>query len=318
MEEPEKKKSPLISKLAASGISRRDFIKYCSGLVATLALPRCGDDVAETIEDAVSGKPAVVWLNGQDCNGCSINFLNLDDDPERGTPSIASLILDIISLRYHEPVMAGSGEVAEAVKRQTVEAGGYILVVEGSIPDADDRYCVVGGEPIRETLLAAAANAAHIVALGSCAATGGVVKGTVTGGKPVSHYVSDRQVINLPMCPANGEHLLLTIVHLLTEGQPPELDAEGRPLMFFESSVHAHCVRFPAFSSGNFLSDWNDPAQKGYCLLNMGCRGPSARSDCSVRKFNGGLTMCTEAGAPCQACGESAYYDGTPIYKPTA
>ena len=317
MDDSNRNKSTLFAKLEASGISRRDFIKYCGGLVAALSLPRCGDDAATTLEEAAGGKPAVIWLNAQDCNGCSINFLNLEEDSERGTPSIASVILDTISLRYHEAVMAGSGDVAEGAKHDAIEEGGYILVVEGSIPDADDRYCLVGGESVRETLQAAAANAAYIVALGSCATTGGVVKDMVTVGKPVSDYVPDKTVINLPMCPANGEHLLLTIVHLLTEGQPPELDSQGRPVMFFEDSVHLHCVRLPAFADGNFLTDWNDPAQKDYCLLEMGCRGPFAQSDCPTRKFNGGLTMCTEAGAPCQACAESSYYDGTPIYKST-
>ncbi|MCU0693160.1 MAG: hydrogenase small subunit [Polyangiaceae bacterium] len=300
------------------GVSRRAFMRFCASLVAALAVPGCsGEQAAEVLREAAGGKPAVLWLNGQDCNGCSIEFLNLDDDEQRGTPSIARVILEKISLRYHEALMAGSGHVAEQTKADVIASGGYILVVEGAIPGADDRYCVVGGASIREVLLEAARNAAFVIALGSCAATGGIVARTPTQGRPVRTIVTTRPVINLPMCPASAEHLLLTIVHLMTTNAAPELDEQGRPTMFFgaDHSVHEACKRLPAFLQGKYLTDWNDPSQKDYCLVLRGCRGPVTRSDCSGRKFNGGVAVCTEVGSPCQGCAESSYYDGTPLYQ---
>ena len=303
------------------GVGRRAFLWWCAGLAAALSTSGCSEeDAANALtnagKDAGAGKPPVLWLTAQDCNGCSINFLNLDRDDERGIPSISSVILDTISLRYHEAIMSGSGHVAEAAKARTIEEGGYILVVEGAIPGDDDRYCVVGGVPIRETLLEAAAGASFVIALGSCATSGGIVAGTPTHGKPVHEILPDRPIIRLPMCPANGEHLLLTIVHLLTEGTVPDLDEQGRPTWFFggENSVHLHCSRLPAFLADEFLTDWNDPAQKSYCLLLKGCKGPSTKSDCTKRRFHGGITVCTDVGSPCQGCAESTYYDGKPLY----
>jgi len=329
----------LLARLELHGITRRSFLGYCGALAAALGLPGCSDDGAAGTSDAgpgpgaggadatqvadalgaaadagARGKPAVLWLAAQDCNGCSISFLNLDEDPQRKMPSIAAVLLDTISLRYHEPVMAGTGEVAETVKEDTIAAGGYILVVEGAIPEKDDRFCLVGGAPVRETVLAAAKNASHVIALGSCAATGGVVRNTVTAGRPVTHFVKDRTVINLPMCPASHEHLLLTIVHLLTENKPPRLDAQGRPEIFFAESVHFRCPRLKSFAAGKFLTDWNDPAQKDYCLLQKGCRGPATHADCPTRGFNGGVSFCTAIGSPCQGCAEDSYYDGKPLY----
>jgi hydrogenase small subunit len=325
----------LRAKLELHGISRRDFLGYCGALAAAIGLPACSDDsdgtrkdagpagggdaqVADALADAADagarGKPTVLWLAGQDCNGCLISFLNLDDDPARKTPSIASVLLDTISLRYHEAVMAATGEVAETVKEGTIKAGGYILIVDGAIPTADDRYCLVGGVPVRETMLKAAKNASHIIALGSCATSGGVTRNTVSAGRPVTHFIKDRTVINLPMCPANGEHLLLTVVHLLTQKTPPKLDKQGRPEMFFSESVHFRCPRLKSFAAGKFLTDWNDPAQKDYCLLQKGCKGPATHADCPTRGFNGGVSHCTAVGAPCQGCAEDSFYDGKPLY----
>lgn len=318
-QDPRDEKDPLLSRLRLHGISRRDFFAYCGGLAAALALPGCSaDKTAKTLSDAGThtgkGKPAVLWLNAQDCNGCSISFLNLDQDDQRQMPSVASVILDTISLRYHEPVMASSGHLAEQAKSDTIAEGGYILVVEGAIPESNDRFCVVGGAPIRETLLAAADKASFIIALGSCAVSGGVVRDMVTRGRPVSHFVTGKTVINLPMCPANHEHLLLTIVGLLTEKTPPALDEHNRPLQFFEKTVHLLCSRLPRFSEGKFLSDWNDPVQKDYCLLNKGCKGPSTHADCPERGFNGGISNCTAIGSPCQGCAAETYYDGKSLY----
>ncbi len=307
------------TRMELSGVSRRDFMKYCGGLAAALGLAGCdGKKTQQTLEDAGNntgdGKPAVVWLNGQDCNGCSIAFLNLEEDAGAGLPSIATVLLDTISLRYHEAVMAGSGHVAEDSKAEAIAAGGYILVVEGAIPDADDRYCVIGGVPFRQTLQEAAAGAAHIIALGSCATGGGIVRETPTQGRPVTDIITDRTIINLPGCPANHEHLLLTIVHLLTEEQAPALDARNRPTQFYTGWVHDDCPRRPAFDAGNFLTDWNDPAQRDFCLMERGCRGPTTRGDCSTRGVTGSAGNCTASGAPCQGCTNHLYYDGNPLY----
>lgn len=328
---PDLRLERLIARLELQGVSRRDFLGYCATLAAALGLPGCSDSgtrspasdagdmrVADALADAADGgargKPVVLWIAGQDCNGCLVSFLNLDEDPVRQTPSIASVLLDVISLRYHEAVMAGTGEVAEAVKRNTITAGGYILVVDGAIPSADDRYCTVGGVPVRQTVLQAATNATFVIALGSCASSGGVVRDTVTAGRPVSHFVKDRPVINLPMCPANGEHLLITLVGLLADNKVPALDSQGRPLSLFGTSIHAQCPRLESFVQGRLLSDWNDPAQQGHCLLAKGCRGPATQGDCPTRKFNGGVSFCTEAGSPCQGCADAGFYDGKPLY----
>jgi len=56
-------------------------------------------------------------------------------------------VLDLLSWEYHELVMAGAGHQAEAALETVVrkEKGKFLVVVEGTVPLADDDwYCTVG------------------------------------------------------------------------------------------------------------------------------------------------------------------------------
>jgi len=309
-------KDDLERKVPCFGISRRDFLKYCGGVTAILSLPGAGlgrmltgEEVAEKLE-AAAAKPPVIWLEGQDCAGCSISFLNSE------TPPIADIILDTLSIRYHESVMAASGHVSDEALVKAVKAGGYVLVVEGSIPSADDRFYMVGGKPFRRMVEECAEGAAAIIAVGACAAFGGIPRSTPSAGKPVSHYVKNKPIINLPMCPAHHEHIVETVVYFLTKGSAPELDKLGRPKMFFGKTVHDQCERKEHFDRDEYLSDWNDPKTKNWCLAEKGCKGPDTYSDCPTRLWNSKTSYCIACGAPCQGCAEPSFYgENTPLYE---
>jgi len=124
------------------GISRRDFLKYCTVLSGMLALsPSLAPKVAEAIES--DNRPPVIWLEFQDCAGDSESLLRAD------RPTVAELVLDYLSVDYHETIMAAAGHQAEEARKATLEKykGKYILVVEGSVPVADGGvYCTVGGK----------------------------------------------------------------------------------------------------------------------------------------------------------------------------
>src|SRR5512140_2116919 len=91
--------------LARRGISRRQLVKFCSGVLATLAMPE--RYLAQTVQ-AVSKatKPVLVWVQFQDCAGCSESMLRSSH------PDVADVVLDLLSWEYHEVIMAGSGESA--------------------------------------------------------------------------------------------------------------------------------------------------------------------------------------------------------------
>jgi len=288
------------------GISRRSFMKYCAAMAATLGLSP--SSIAKTLE-STSEKPPAMWLAGQDCAGCTVSFTGAL------YPEFSSIILDKISLRYHETVMASSGHLAEAVYHDTLKKGGYILLVEGSAPAADDRFCTVGGRPFREMVLEAADKAAFIIAVGACSTFGGIPGATVTKGMGCQELLPGKTVVNLSSCPVHKDHLVGTLLYILTTGKVPPLDKVGRPVMFFGVNIHDNCRRRAHFDNFEFLTDWNDPAQKEWCLYEKGCKGPDTWADMPIRKWNDGINFCIDCGGICQGCAQPEFYEGmSPLY----
>jgi hydrogenase small subunit len=296
--------------LRARGVSRRDFMKLCAAVTAAMGLPAAMEpEVAKAVEAGIK-KPAVIWLEGQDCAGCSestIATLN---------PSAAEVVLDMLSLRYHETIMAGTGDVARKAFEDTVKEGKYVLVVEGSIPKENDKFCMIGGQPFRQHVEEAAKNAAVILAIGSCASYGGIPGATPSKGVGVGEIVKDRPIINLPSCPVKPSRLIGTIVYYLTFKRAPELDNFGRPKAFYSNNIHENCPRRGQFESGNFLNDWNDPQQTDWCLLLKGCKGPKTFADCGQVWWNDNVNYCINAGSPCAGCSQPEFYkEFSPLYK---
>jgi hydrogenase small subunit len=160
----------LYSAILARGITRRDFLKFSAAMSAALSLPA---SYAPRIAAAVATAPRipVIWLEGQDCAGNTEAFLRASH------PTVAQLVLDILSVEYHETIMTASGSAAEAARLATMEQfpGGYIAVVEGSVPVADDGiYCTIGGRAFSEIVREVCSGALATIAVGSCAFDGGL------------------------------------------------------------------------------------------------------------------------------------------------
>jgi len=291
-------------------VNRRDFLKYCVITAAALGLSELEftTRVAQAIETA-SKKPPIIWLEGQDCAGCTISFTGILNPPA------SSIILDKISLRYHETAMAASGHLAEKVYQDTVKQGGYVLIVEGSVPSADDRFCMLGGRPFKKILEEAAQKAKAIIAVGACATYGGIPAATPSKGIGLNKALPGKTVINLPTCPVHPDHLAGTILYYLTTGKVPELDVKGRPIMYYRELIHDNCRRRAHFDAGRFLKDWNDPAQKDLCMFEKGCKGPITYIDCPVRRWNNGINFCIDCGGVCMGCAEPGFYaQMSPLY----
>jgi hydrogenase small subunit len=300
----------LVRVVESHGIDRRDFLKYCAATAAILGLSELEftTKIAQALESS-SKKPAVIWLAGQDCAGCTISFTQIL------YPPAASIILDKISLRYHETVMAASGHITEKVFQDTVKQGGYVLIVEGSVPSADDRFCMIGGRPFRVFVEEAAKKAGAIIAVGACATYGGIPAATPTKGIGLNKALPGKAVINLPTCPVHADHLAGTILYFLATGKVPELDKIGRPVMYYRELIHDNCRRRAHFDAGEFLTDWNNPAQKDWCMLKKGCKGPMTNSDCPIRRWNNGISFCIDCGAVCMGCAEPGFYaEMSPLY----
>lgn len=297
------------------GVSRRDFVKFCTAMAATLALPSSFvPQIVEALEKRQ--KPVLVWLEFQDCAGNTEALLRATN------PTVAEIVLDVLSVDYHETIMAPAGKQAEKSLYDVVknQKGKYIAVVEGSIPLKDGGvYCCVGGKSAVDIAKEVCGNALATIAVGTCAAYGGLPAASPnpTGAVSIKDAVPGLKPVNLPGCPVNVENITATIVHYLTFGALPALDRLGRPLFAYGERIHDHCERRAHFDAGQFARKWGDEGHRhGWCLYEMGCKGPETYKNCSVIKYNEGTSWPVQAGHGCIGCSQPNFWDTmTPFYK---
>jgi hydrogenase small subunit len=299
--------------LRQRGVSRRGFLKFCAALTSLMALPPAMvSRVAEAMEKA--RRPSVIWLSFQECTGCTESLTRSH------APTVEELILDAVSLDYHHTLQAAAGTGAERAREQAMEEnyGKYLLVVDGSIPVADPGFSTIAGVSNRDMLLQTAKGAAALIAVGSCAAFGGIPHASPnpTGAVAVSDLVTDKPVIKVPGCPPIPVVITGVLAHFLTFGGIPELDGLGRPMAFYGKSIHDRCYRRPFYDKGLFAESFEDEgAKKGWCLYKLGCKGPITYNACATVKWNNGTSFPIEAGHPCLGCSEPDFWDGGGFYR---
>ncbi len=302
---------------ARQGITRRQFLKFCGLMATTLALPtRYAAHIAQALNTAP--RPPLVWLEFQDCTGDTESFLRASQ------PSVDDLLLEILSLNYHETIMVPAGRMSEKSLNDTVRdfRSQYICVVEGSIPTRDGGiYCTIRGRTALSIAQEVCSNALATIAVGTCAWEGGLAAAAPnpTGAVGVKDAVPGlRRLINLPGCPMNVANLTATIVHFLTFQQWPETDDSGRPHFAYGEEIHDDCERHEHYEREEFVLEWGDERHRqGWCLFQMGCRGPEAHHNCPSVKWNDGTSWPIGAGHGCLGCSERRFWDRlSPFYIP--
>ncbi len=238
---------------------------------------------------------------------------------EAENPSVAELVLGMLSIDYQETIMAAAGHDAEAALDSTVAKGGHLVVVEGSVPTGDGGvYCTIGGKTAQQRLKEATKGAAAVVNVGTCSSFGGIPAAAPnpTGAVGVPDLVSGVPVLNLPGCPVNADNLTATLAHYLTFGELPAADDLGRPLFAYGERIHDACPRRGHFDAGQFALEWGDEGhRKGWCLYKLGCKGPSTSHNCPSVQWNGSTNWPIGAGHPCVGCSEPFFWDTmTPFY----
>ena len=306
----------LVGELRRRGVSRRDFILFCGGIASTFALP---SSAATKIAAALSRakKPILVWLEFQDCCGNTESFLRAS------APTAGEVILDLLSLDYHETIMAAAGNQAEAALDGVVKTnkGEYLCIVEGSIPTgANGAYCTIGGKSALSIAREVCGGAAATIAMGTCATYGGLPAAAPnpTGALGVADAVPGvKNLINLSACPANAANLVALVSYYLTFKRWPPVDGVGRPLFAYGKTIHDNCERRAHFDQSQYVEAWGDAAHRaGYCLFKMGCKGPVTHQNCPTVRWNEGTNWPIGCGHPCIGCAEPDFWDKmTPFYR---
>ncbi len=305
--------------LGERGVSRRDFIKWTSIMTSALMLPPIFQPALAKAAENFSRLP-IVWLHFAECTGCTEAFLR------SSYPNVADIVLETISLEYHETVMAAAGYQAEQNLEKAMAdfKKKFVCVIEGAIPRGlDGKYLTLG--PKGKTSIQVAKEVTHkaaaTVCIGACACNGNIqaARPNPTDAAGISKVLGI-ETVNIAGCPPNTVNFVGTLLHYLMFGGMPALDSIGRPIWAYGQRIHDVCERRSHYDAAEFVEEWGDEgAKKGWCLYNVGCKGPYTFANCGKVRFNDGVSWPVMAGHGCIGCTEPGFWDTmAPLEKPIA
>lgn len=295
-------------------MNRREFLKLAAAMSVAFSVPAIPEPIMAAFKKLDPTKlPPIIYLQGQSCTGCSISLL------QSGNPSPDKLLTNFSHLVFHSDLSAASGSTAvELIEKYCSGNGGdYYFALEGAIPLDMPDACVFGGKPIEEWVTMASKTASASIAVGSCAANGGIpaAEGNQTGAVSLEKFYREKNInqllIKIPGCPVHPDWVWGTVIHIARAGLPELKD--GKPEEFFGKNIHENCPRYHFFQEGIFAKHLGDEG----CLFKLGCSGPVTDADCPQRWWNNGTTWCIDANAPCIGCASPvfAHYKSNPFYR---
>lgn len=283
-----------------------------------------GNGTANASANGHGGRPVrtLLWLQSGGCGGCTLSLICAEQ------PDFLSA-LDVAGIRllWHPSLSEATGAEVRAVI-ESVRSGAVpldILCLEGSVihgPKGTGRFHLQAGtgEPMKDLIAELAALAGDVIAVGTCAAFGGMTAaganhveasglaydGSETGGLMGGAFRarSGRPVINISGCPVHPDWVVETLLQLgfdtLRQG---DLDELGRPRLYADHLVHHGCPRNEYYE---YKASAESLSNLGCLMEHLGCMATQVHADCNVRLWNGGGS-CTRAGYPCISCTEPGF-----------
>jgi NiFe hydrogenase small subunit HydA len=259
----------------------------------------------------------LLWLQSGGCGGCSMSLLAAE-----GPDLITTLESAGIHLLWHPSLSEQAGSEVRTLLQQILdgEIALDLLCIEGSLmrgPNGSGRFHLFGGTGVAmiEWVRQLAARARYTLAIGSCAAFGGITsaadnhtdatglqfEGELRGGLLGSDYRSGGElpVVNVAGCPVHPNWVTETLIELaLGEGAPERLDPLARPRLYADQLVHHGCTRNEYYE---YKASAEQLGQQGCLMEYLGCLGTQAHGDCNTRPWNG-EGSCTRGGYACINC----------------
>lgn len=279
--------------------------QFCPYTASSSISERLAKDAVVKIMNQNVPKLNAIWLETAGCSGNIISFLNSDN------PNAYEILTSIVNLTFSNSVMGEEGEAAYEKFLATLNTD-FILLVDGAVATkGNGAYCIIAnykGKRITsyDAVRMAGEKAKYIITVGTCASYGGIsaARPNPSGCKSVSEAIN-RSVIRLPTCPCHPDWVVGTVAHLTAFGMP-DLDSEGRPLLFYGSTIHDNCTRRGFFDAGYFAKAFGEEG----CMFQLGCRGPVTRAECPRRKWNGYVNWPVGNNTNCIGCAQSYFPDG--------
>ncbi len=264
----------------------------------------------------------LLWLQSGGCGGCTLSLICAE-----APDFLTSFEAAGINILWHPSLSEESGRGFLEILNSILEGNTPldILCLEGSVimgPKGTGRFHMLSGTglPMMMVLKKLAARAGHVVAVGSCAAYGGV---TAAGRNPADatglafdtkepggllgsdfRARSGVPVVNISGCPIHPGWVVETLLHIAS-GYFSELDMDrwGRPKAISDNLVHHGCSRNEYYE---YKASAENLSELGCLMENLGCKGTQASGDCNTRPWNGSGS-CISGGYPCIACTEPGF-----------
>ncbi len=259
----------------------------------------------------------MLWLQSGGCGGCTLSLIGAE-----GPDLLTAFEAANIEVLWHPSLseLTGSGVIDLLELICSGEQHLDILCLEGAVmrgPNGTGRFHMMSGtdRPVMSWLQDLAHKANYVVAVGSCAAFGGITAAganqveacglsydnTEPGGLLGADFraAAGLPVINVSGCPIHPDWLTEAL-HQIASGRfgQDDIDEWERPLAYTVHLVHHGCAR-------NEFYEFKASAEKlcdlGCMMENLGCKGTQARADCNIRAWNGSGS-CIDGGYPCINC----------------
>lgn len=264
------------------------------------------EDTVVLTQKGQKAKLKAIWLETSECFGEVISLLNGED------PDILYWLTEMVDCTFYNSIMGNQGEAAIQDVLDTMNSGEeYLLITSGAIPMAENGNCTIVGSyqgrniTSREAVQKLAEKAKMVLAVGTCASFGGPTAASPNITKAVSvHEFLNREVINVPGCPAHPIWILGVLAYIVNFGMPP-LDEEGRPIAFYSKGIHRHCPRRSYFSQKKFATKFGEEE----CMYALGCRGPVTRTLCPFTRWNDSDNWPIGDNTTCIGCANKGFPD---------
>jgi hydrogenase small subunit len=258
----------------------------------------------------------LVWLTGVGCNGCTMAMLGASE------PGIEDLIQGNVPdaprvTLIHPELAMESGDAYRANLERAAEGllSPMVLVLEGAIPDdrraGEGSFSRMGTSPegravtIGNWIERLAPHAEAVIAIGSCAAWGGVpaADGNPIGARGLEDFLGRGfksrgalPVVNVPGCAPAGEGFIETLIYVflhLAQLVPLDLDEERRPRWMFNHDAYPLPPRVEY------------PPAAGFDLSHR----PVVKCQVPVAGWLRGFGGCARIGGSCIGCTDRDFVD---------
>jgi len=259
----------------------------------------------------------LLWLQSGGCGGCSLSLLGAE------SPDLLTCLKSAgIDLLWHPGLSEQTGADLVTLLQSIIDGQIRLdfLCLEGSViqgPNGSGLFHRFSGsdQPMRDWIARLAGLARYVVAVGSCAAYGGITAGggnpseacglqydnANAGGLLGADFRSQQglPVINIAGCPTHPNWVTETLQQIaMGDMDAANLDELGRPRSYADHLVHHGCPRNEYYE---FKASAEKPSDLGCMMEHMGCLGTQAHADCNTRLWNG-EGSCLRGGYACINC----------------